>query len=131
MIAYYVVVWGIESLNAPRTFQVWGTEVYAIVRAGGKQYRVSPDDVISIDRLAAQEGDDISLDQVLLVSGDKGLKVGAPYVTGAKVTGKVVQHLKGRKIRGFTFKPKKDVRRRYGHRQHLTSVLITDIKAGK
>jgi len=102
--------------------------VYAIIRAGGKQYRVSQDDVIAVERLGAAEGDEISLDQVLLVSEDGGVQIGTPYVPGAKVSGKVVRHYKGKKIRGFTYKPKKDERRRFGHRQLLTSVKITDIK---
>lgn len=106
-----------------------GVEVYAIVRAQGKQYRVNQDDVIAIDRLGSAEGEEIVLDQVLLVSGDDQVKIGTPYVPGAKVVGRVVRHFKGRKIRGFTYKPKKDERRRYGHRQQLTSVQITQISA--
>ena len=103
--------------------------MYAIIRTGGKQYRVSQDDVIAVERLGTAEGDEIALDQVLLVSGDSGVQIGTPYVPGAKVSGKVVRHYKGRKIRGFTYKPKKDERRRYGHRQLLTSIQITDIKS--
>lgn len=103
--------------------------MYAIVRAAGKQFRVTQDDIIAIDRLAAAEGDEIILDQVLLVSGDNGVTIGTPYVPGAKVVGSVVRHYRGRKIRGFTYKPKKDCRRHFGHRQDLTSVKIKDIKA--
>lgn len=103
--------------------------MYAIIRTGGKQYRVSQDDVIAVERLGTAEGDEIALDQVLLVSGDSGVQIGTPYVPGAKVSGKVVRHYKGKKIRGFTYKPKKDERRRYGHRQLLTSIQITDIKS--
>lgn len=108
---------------------MWGFEVYAIIKAGGKQYRVTQDDVIAVDRLAESEGDDIVLEQVLLVSGDSGIRIGAPYVEGARVVGKVVRHYKGRKIRGFTYKPKKDERRRYGHRQLLSSIQIKEISA--
>lgn len=102
--------------------------MYAIVEAGGKQYKVAQEDVISINRLAVPEGEEVVLDRVLLVAGDGELKVGTPYVPGAKVIGKVVRHYKGRKIRGFTYKPKKDERRRYGHRQLLTSVTIKEIQ---
>jgi len=105
--------------------------VYAIIKAAGKQYRVSEQDVIDIDKLAVGEGEKVVIDQVLLVSDDnKGVKVGAPYVDGATVTARVVRHYKGKKIRGFTYKPKKDYRRRYGHRQQLTSVAIEKIDVG-
>jgi large subunit ribosomal protein L21 len=104
--------------------------VYAIVRAAGKQFTVTQDDIISIDRLAAAEGEEIILDQVLLVSGDSGVTIGTPYVPGAKVVGSVIRHYRGKKIRGFTYKPKKDLRRHFGHRQDLTSIQIKDIKAG-
>jgi large subunit ribosomal protein L21 len=104
--------------------------VYAIVRAAGKQFRVSQDDVIAIDRLDAAEGDEITLDQVLMLSGDNGVTIGTPYVPGATVVGTVVRHYRGKKIRGFTYKPKKDLRRHFGHRQDLTSIQIKDIKAG-
>lgn len=101
--------------------------MYAIIRAGGKQYKVAENDVIEINRLAQAEGDEVVLDQVLLVSGDKGVEVGAPYVAGASVQGKIVRHYKGRKIRGFTYKPKKHSHRHYGHRQALTAVTIEKI----
>ena len=112
-----------------RSNDIRGFEVYAIIKAGGRQFKVAQDDVIAMDKLAAPEGEEIVLDQVLLVSDDKDVKIGAPYVPGAKVVGEVVRHYKGRKIRGFTYKPKKDERRRYGHRQQLTSVAIKEIKA--
>ncbi len=102
--------------------------MYAIVKAGGRQYRVAQDDVITVDKLAASEGDEVVLDQVMLVSGDSGVSVGTPFVPGAAVVGKVVRHLKGPKINGFTYKPKKDERRHYGHRQQLTSLAIKEIK---
>lgn len=103
--------------------------MYAIIKAGGRQYRVAEKDVIAINRLGGAEGEEIVLDEVLLVSGDKGVTIGAPYVDGAKVVGTVVRHFRGKKIRGFHYKPKKDERRRYGHRQELTSVAIKEIKA--
>lgn len=102
--------------------------MYAIIKTGGKQYRVTEKDVIEVDKLENAQGEEVVLDQVLLVSDDeKGVNIGAPYVEGAKVVGKVVRHYKGRKIRGFTYKPKKDIRKRYGHRQQLTSLKIEQI----
>lgn len=102
--------------------------MYAIIKAGGKQYRVAQNDVIAVNRLAATEGDEIVINEVLLVSDDKGVSIGAPYVEGASVVGKVTRHYKGRKIRGFYYRPKKDSRKHYGHRQYLTSVVINEIK---
>lgn len=105
--------------------------MYAIIKAGGKQYKVAEDDVIDINRLAQDEGDKVELDQVLLVSDDKGVRIGTPFVDGAKVKGKVVKHYKGRKVHAFTYKPKKNIHRRYGHRQMLTSVAIEKIELSK
>lgn len=120
--------WGIEGLNAPLlSFTLWGFEVYAIIRTGGKQYKVAPEDVIQVEKLSAPEGEQVVLDQVLLVSDDQQVRVGTPYVQGAVVEGKVVRHFKGRKIRGFTYKPKKHSHRHYGHRQQLTSIAIQKI----
>ncbi len=102
--------------------------MYAIIRASGKQYKVAESDVIEINRLAQSEGDQIVLEQVLLVSGDKGVSIGTPYVEGAAVHARIVDHYKGRKVRGFTYKPKKASHRHYGHRQQLTSLSIEKIK---
>ncbi len=102
--------------------------MYAIIKAGGKQYRVTPKDVIIVNRLADTQGDNIVINEVLLVSDDKGVNIGAPYVSGASVVGKIVRHYKGKKIRGFHYKPKKDSSKTYGHRQYLTSVEISEIK---
>ena len=102
--------------------------MYAIVKAGGKQYKVAQNDIIEVNKLSADIGENIELDQVLLISDDNGLNLGTPYVTGAKVVGKVMRQFKGKKINGFKYKPKKDVRKRYGHRQLLTAVKIEEIK---
>jgi len=101
--------------------------VYAIIRAGGKQYRVAENDVIEVNKLSANEGEEVVLDEVLLVSDDNGVKIGTPYVEGASVIGEVTRQYKGRKIRGFTYKPKKNVSRRFGHRPLLTAVSIRKI----
>jgi large subunit ribosomal protein L21 len=102
--------------------------VYAIVRAGGKQYRVSEKDVIQVNKLAVDVGEEIVLDEVLLVGNDGAVTIGSPYVVGAKVVGKVQRQYRGQKIRGFTYKPKKHTQRHYGHRQYLTSVAIEKIE---
>lgn len=107
---------------------VRGFEVYAIIKAGGKQYKVAENDTIEVNRLAASEGEEVVLNEVLLVSGDKGVTFGSPHVEGASVVGKVTRHYQGRKINGWTYKPKKSSSRKYGHRQQLTSVQILGIR---
>ena len=102
--------------------------MYAIVRAGGKQYRVAENDIIEVNKLAVEQGEEVVLNEVLLVSDESGVKIGSPYVEGASVVGKVTRQYKGRKVRGFTYKPKKQIHRRYGHRQMLTSVTIEKIE---
>ena len=102
--------------------------MYAVIMTGGKQYRVSEGDVVYIEKLTADEGSEVTFDQVLLVGGDNGSKVGDPTVKGAKVTGKVVKHGKAKKVTVFTYRPKKDSKRKLGHRQQFTKVEITAIK---
>ena len=102
--------------------------MYAVVKAGGKQYRVEENSVIDVNRLPGEVGSEVVIDEVLLVGDDGGAKIGTPYVEGARVVGKVVRHRKGRKIVGFTYKAKKNIRRRFGHRQSLTQVAVERIE---
>jgi large subunit ribosomal protein L21 len=101
--------------------------MYAIIETGGKQYRAAEQDVLRVEKLDGNVGDEITIGQVLMVSSDAGVRVGAPYVDGAAVTAKVVRQGKGRKIEGFTFKAKKNERRRFGHRQFFTELVIQSI----
>jgi len=103
--------------------------MYAVIETGGKQYRAAENDVVRVEKLEANVGDEVTLDRVLLVSTDAGVRVGAPYVDGASVTAKVVRQDKGRKIEGFKFKAKKNERRRFGHRQFFTELRIQTISA--
>ena len=102
---------------------------YAIIETGGKQYRVSVGDRISVERLAAEESDEITIDRVLLLGGDGDVKVGTPVVSGATVTAKIDNHFRGEKIDVFKYKPKKRYRRKIGHRQALTHLTILAINA--
>lgn len=102
---------------------------YAIVETGGKQYRVKVGDRIRVERIHADAGSDISLDRVLLLGGTGTTTVGAPLVDGATVAAHVEDHLRGEKIYVFKYKPKKRYRRKIGHRQELTELTITGIKA--
>jgi large subunit ribosomal protein L21 len=102
---------------------------YAIIETGGKQYRVKVGDRISVERLAVEGGGSITLDRVLLLSGDGATRVGAPVVEGATVSASVDDHYRGEKIVVFKYKPKKRYRKRIGHRQELTHLTITAINA--
>jgi large subunit ribosomal protein L21 len=99
---------------------------YAIVKVGGKQYRVEEGDSILVDRLSADEGDKVDLEPLLFADGDKSVLDGG----GVKVQAVVTGHEKGKKIHGLKFKPKRGYKRRYGARAHLTRIEISSIKAG-
>ena len=103
--------------------------MHAIIETGGKQYKVAEGDVIFVEKIGAEEGTEISFDQVILVGDENGVKVGAPVVEGAKVTAKVLKEGKGKKIYVMTYKPKKNEKRKLGHRQPYTKVEITKIEA--
>ncbi len=102
--------------------------MYAIIESCGKQYKVAEGDVVFFEKLDAEEGKKVTFDKVILVSEDGKVQVGAPYVKGVKVEGKVVSHGKGKKIIVFKMKAKKNYRRKQGHRQPYTKVEITTIK---
>ena len=103
--------------------------MYAVIKTGGKQYRVQQGDVIFIEKLDSQAGDTVTFDEVLLVSGDYATTIGNPTVAGAKVEGKVLSQVKGRKIVVYKYKAKKNERKKQGHRQPYTKVEITAVNA--
>ncbi len=103
--------------------------MYAIIVTGGKQYKVANGDVVFVEKLDAEENAEITFDKVLAVGSDDGITVGAPYVEGATVAGKVLKNGKGKKVTVFTYKPKKNEKRKKGHRQPYTKVEITGINA--
>ena len=102
--------------------------MYAIIEACGKQYKVVEGDTVFFEKLDTEEGKKVTFDKVILVSDEKGVKVGNPYVKGVKVEGKVISHGKGKKIVVFKMKAKKNERTKQGHRQPYTKVEITAIK---
>ena len=105
--------------------------MYAIIKSGSRQYRVRPESIIEVNRLHLEEGAAFETDQVLLVDqDDQDIQIGSPYVSGAKVKGKVLSHLRGRKVIVFKFKRRKNYKRTRGHRQELTKVLIEGIEIG-
>ena len=103
-------------------------ELYAIVRSGGKQLRIEPGQEVNLEKLPAAVGSSIELEEVLLIGGEGAPRVGQPLVEGAKVRAKVLVHGKDRKILVFRYKPKKNIRKRYGHRQPFTRVRIETIE---
>jgi large subunit ribosomal protein L21 len=104
--------------------------MYAIVKTGGKQYRVAEGDVIEVEKLVGAPGDAVTLSAVLLVDGDT-LVTEASKLADVAVTGEVVEHTKGPKIRIHKFKNKTGYHKRQGHRQPLTRVKVTGISSGK
>ena len=102
--------------------------MYAIIKTGGKQYKVSEGDEIIIEKLDVVEGDAVTFEEVLSVVDGENVKIGQPKVEGAKVSGKVVKNGKGPKIRIFKYKHKTNYRRRQGHRQPFTKVKIEKIE---
>ena len=101
--------------------------MYAIIRSGGHQYRVAPGDTIDVEKMDAGVGDTVELGEVLMLSNDDGVQVGAPLVKGAKVIATVVGQRKGEKLIVFKFKAKKRYRRKTGHRQSITRLSIKEI----
>ncbi|NLK17996.1 MAG: 50S ribosomal protein L21 [Clostridiales bacterium] len=101
--------------------------MYAIIETGGKQYKVSQGDSISVEKLSANPGDTLTFD-VLFVSGENGPVIGTPVIEGAKVTAEVIEQYKDKKLTVFRYKPKKNQRRKLGHRQPYTLIRITEIK---
>ncbi len=100
----------------------------AVIKTGGKQYKVSPGDKIKIEKIDKKKDAEISFKQVLLVEKNKKLLIGDPLVKGAKVTGKVLEQGKGKKIIVFKYKPKTRYKKKQGHRQLFTQVEITGIE---
>lgn len=101
---------------------------YAVIRTGGKQYRVAEGDTLQVELLKGNPGDKINFDQVLMVSGDSP-NFGKPLVSGASVQGEIVRQLRGPKLIVFKFRKRKRSRKKQGHRQSLTAVKITGVSA--
>jgi len=101
--------------------------MYAVIKTGGKQYRVAAGEKLKVEQIPADIGAEIVLDQVLFLSGDEKVSMGAPLVSGASVTAKVVSHGRGDKIRIFKMRRRKHYRKTMGHRQNFTEIEILGI----
>jgi large subunit ribosomal protein L21 len=101
--------------------------MYAVIKTGGKQYRVSKDDVVTIEKVPGDAGAKVEFDQVLLIGSGADVKVGTPVVSGAKVVAELVEHSRGPKLIAFKKRRRKNSRRKKGHRQDLSIVRITGI----
>jgi large subunit ribosomal protein L21 len=104
--------------------------MYAVIKTGGKQYRVQPDDILEIERLPGEAGDILEFDQVLMLSGEAGFEIGTPVIAGALVAAELVEQTRGDKIKIFKKKRRKHYRRTMGHRQDLSQIRITEILTG-
>ena len=103
--------------------------MYAIIKTGGKQYRVAEGQALRVEKLAGDVGDDVTLDQVLLVGGDGSTRVGAPRVDGASVSATITRHGRSKKIIVFKKKRRKGYHKKQGHRQDFTELRINSISA--
>ncbi len=102
--------------------------MYAVIRSGGKQYRVSQGGSLRVEKLPGEVGSSITLDDVLMIGGDGDVKIGTPTVDGAQVTGTIVAQGRGAKIRVFKMKRRKGYRRSQGHRQDYTEIRVDEIR---
>ena len=101
--------------------------MYAVIKTGGKQYRVAADDILEVEKVAGDAGATVEFTEVLMLGGDGGAKIGAPMIAGAKVLAEVVEQGRGPKVIAFKKRRRKNSRRKRGHRQELTTVKITSI----
>lgn len=113
---------------APARLIIRGKSMYAVIITGGKQYKVSEGDTLFIEKLDAEAGSEVTFDKVLLVADGEKITAGAPYVDGASVTAKLEKNGKGKKIRVFKYKAKKNERKKIGHRQPYSKVTVTAVK---
>ena len=101
--------------------------MYAVIKTGAKQYKVSEGDVLSVERLEGEKGSEVVFKEVLMVSGDKSMKIGKPFVDGAKVIGEIIAQKQGPKIHVYHMKRRKGFHKKTGHRQELTRMKIKKI----
>jgi large subunit ribosomal protein L21 len=125
--------WGVVFIKMPNLSVTIGTEgkeaisMYAVIKTGGKQYRVEKGDVIRVEKLEGEAGQPVDFDKVLMICDGDTPKVGMPQIDGAKVTGEILEQARDKKIFILKFRRRKHHMKRQGHRQYYTAVRITDI----
>ena len=112
-------------------FLYGGDKIYAIIEIGGKQYKVTPEQTLEVERLTVPEGDKVELDKVLFIGEDKNTLIGNPVIKGAKVVATSLGETKGEKVIVFRYKSKVRYRSKTGHRQTYTKILVNEIIKGK
>jgi large subunit ribosomal protein L21 len=105
--------------------------MYAILETGGNQHRVEPDMELMVEKLAVEPGETVAFDRVALIERDGKVRIGSPWLKGAKVTCRVLSHIRGRKVDASTRKPKSNIKRAMGHRQSYTRVRVEKITLGR
>ena len=102
--------------------------MYAVIQTGGKQYKVTEGEVLRVEKLAGQAGDKVTIDQVLMIKDDNGVRIGSPIVQDARVTAEVMEQGRGKQIVVYKYKRRKNYRRKQGHRQAFTKIKIEKIE---
>lgn len=102
--------------------------MFAVIQTGGKQYKVAEGEMVKVEKLDAVAGDKITLDQILMIKDDQGTRIGDPLVQGAKITAEVLEQGRGKKITVYKYKKRKNQRKKQGHRQAYTRILIEKIE---
>ncbi|MBS1723506.1 MAG: 50S ribosomal protein L21 [Armatimonadetes bacterium] len=105
--------------------------MYAILKTGGKQVKAAKDDTLIVEKIDGEPGSSVTLEEVLMVVDGANVTIGSPFVKGAKVKAEIVRQGKAKKINAFNYKPKKQVRKRWGHRQHQTHLRVLEVIGGK
>lgn len=103
--------------------------MYAIIKTGGKQYKVTPGEILQVEKIAAEEGSEIEFNEVLMVANGEQVEIGKPLVAGGKVTATIEKQARGKKIKIIKFRRRKHYRKQMGHRQYYTQIKITGIIA--
>jgi large subunit ribosomal protein L21 len=104
--------------------------MYAVIKTGGKQYRVAEGETLRVEKLDVAQGESVNFDQVLMVGNGDDIKIGAPVLAGSSVSAEIVRHGKSKKVTAVKFRRRKNYRREFGHRQQFTEIKITGISAG-
>jgi large subunit ribosomal protein L21 len=104
--------------------------MYAVIKTGGKQYRVAEGETLRVEKLDVEQGGSVDFDQVLMVGNGDDIKIGAPVLAGSNVSAEIVRHGKSKKVTAVKFRRRKNYRREFGHRQQFTEIKITSISAG-